>query len=765
MNGVSICVTAYKADKYILETLDSIVSQTWFDNHTNYEILVGIDGCQDTYNLIKKKYSEYPSVRFFMMDSNKGTYVTTNTLMKISKYDYLVRFDSDDIMPKNFIKDIFENCGDADYVRVNYKNFGLNKRVHISNGFCFMKKSTFELLGGYMPWLCAADSEFYKRANLQVKCVDLPKIYYDRRAHSESLENSEETSMKSKIREEYHKYTNTQSEKNLHIECVTNSYKEIVDDYNNGVTVYVTAYKAKSFIKECLDSIQRQTWFKNHDNYEILVGVDNCQETLDYLKTIMNAYKHMHVYMMNENKGTYITSNTLINIAKYNNLIRFDSDDIMKPNMIDYVMRNKKDSDVYRFYLQNFGMNRTIYLSDGIAYVKKDFMMKYGGYQPWKCTSDSEFKKRSEKFGIHKQTNEILFLRRKHEESLTEKKGIYNNTTKNKGSYRKEKQDYIKKLVIHNEEDAIIKMVTNTYEEIFSDIKPNISFNDDEKIIVTLTTWKKRISYVTDVLDTILKNTMLPDKIVINLSSEEFARGEKDIPNNVLEYIKKHPIIEINWVSGRNTRQWKKTIPTMLKYQNDCIICVDDDKLYKTNFISTLVNEHKRFPNVPITTNSMYKVNNCLQHCGCGTLDKAEYYDYFAGIDFDELYDMASSDTFFTYLSHKTGHPIKYCNKIGLVKSGKEIEPLSKSDGTSDYKKHKEMFDFLVKKYGSFNDIRIKKNTDTDKNDSKMSKAEEKVRSYVDIQGSLKPIKIIKPKPSVDIGNKKTKKIKRINFI
>lgn len=38
---------------------------------------------------------------------------------------------------------------------------------------------------------------------------------------------------------------------------------------------------------------------------------------------------------MTENVGTYITSNTLISKAKYNKILRFDSDDIMKENMVE----------------------------------------------------------------------------------------------------------------------------------------------------------------------------------------------------------------------------------------------------------------------------------------------------------------------------------------------------------------------------------------------------------------------------------------------
>ena len=36
-DGVSICITAYKAQEFIKECLDSVISQTWFKKHKNWE--------------------------------------------------------------------------------------------------------------------------------------------------------------------------------------------------------------------------------------------------------------------------------------------------------------------------------------------------------------------------------------------------------------------------------------------------------------------------------------------------------------------------------------------------------------------------------------------------------------------------------------------------------------------------------------------------------------------------------------------------------
>ena len=222
-----------------------------------------------------------------------------------------------------------------------------------------------------------------------------------------------------------------------------------------------------------------------------------------------------------------------------------------------------------------------------------------------------------------------------------------------------------------------------------------------DTIIITMTSWKKRLGNLPTVLDTIFNQTKMPNKIVINLSSEEFPNKEKDIPSNVLGYIQRHDIIEIYWIDGPNTKQWKKIIPTMLRYPNDWIICIDDDRTYWPQFIETLWDKHLQYPNNAITLNRSYKVYGYRQHCGHGTLERAEFYDNFNGIDVDEIRKFTeSSDTMFNYLLHKNAHPLIPIDGPDRSKLFKEIEPLRKSVKTGDTSAHKRIWTWLENKYG-----------------------------------------------------------------
>ena len=53
--------------------------------------------------------------------------------------------------------------------------------------------------------------------------------------------------------------------------------------------------------------------------------------------------------MMQSNKGTYITINTLIDLVKYENIIIFGSDDIMHPNMVERISKYLNGYDILKF--------------------------------------------------------------------------------------------------------------------------------------------------------------------------------------------------------------------------------------------------------------------------------------------------------------------------------------------------------------------------------------------------------------------------------
>lgn len=166
-----------------------------------------------------------------------------------------------------------------------------------------------------------------------------------------------------------------------------------------------------------------------------------------------------------------------------------------------------------------------------------------------------------------------------------------------------------------------------------------------EQIIISLTTYSRRFNNIPAVLDSIYGQTLLPDKVVLNLAIDE------TIPETVQSYISDHHI-EVNRVP--DTKVYKKLIPTLRKY-NDCIITIDDDFLYPENMIEDFMNIHEKYPHNPISGNRIvFFGRQC--HCGCASLVKREFFgDYLDLIDNEVIKNCPSDDIVYTYFINKAG--------------------------------------------------------------------------------------------------------------
>jgi len=239
---------------------------------------------------------------------------------------------------------------------------------------------------------------------------------------------------------------------------------------SEGISICLTAWKTADYIEECLDSIENQSWFKTHDNFEVLLGIDACEETLAKVKEIMHKYRNLSVYMMEKNVGTYVTTNTMMNLAQYEWLLRFDTDDIMLPNMIETLMTRKGNAEFVRFQMENFTesgvkCNRSkIQLAHGPILMKKTIFLKFKGYKDWVCSGDSDLIKRVKHYCRYFELKEVCFRRRIQKNSLTVKKDTNNKS--------EERRRFNKLLGDNNNYSTLAKcindeIITNPFYEIY----------------------------------------------------------------------------------------------------------------------------------------------------------------------------------------------------------------------------------------------------------------------------------------------------------
>lgn len=99
MSRVTILIPAYNAEKYIAETIDSILSQTF----TDFKVLIIDDGSIDGTKKIIDNYSD----QRIIYEKNKNNMQITRTLNKglnMIDSEYIVRMDADDIMVNDKIE-------------------------------------------------------------------------------------------------------------------------------------------------------------------------------------------------------------------------------------------------------------------------------------------------------------------------------------------------------------------------------------------------------------------------------------------------------------------------------------------------------------------------------------------------------------------------------------------------------------------------------------------------------------------------------------
>lgn len=110
------------------------------------------------------------------------------------------------------------------------------------------------------------------------------------------------------------------------------------------------------------------------------------------------------------------------------------------------------------------------------------------------------------------------------------------------------------------------------------------------KIIVSLTSIPSRINVLWVTLESLMRQSHLPDRIIIYLAKEEF--DGKTLPKSVLKYTKKG--VEIEYCE--NLKSHKKYYYTMKNYRNDFCITVDDDIVYSENMIENLLRTYSQYP-------------------------------------------------------------------------------------------------------------------------------------------------------------------------
>ena len=115
-----------------------------------------------------------------------------------------------------------------------------------------------------------------------------------------------------------------------------------------------------------------------------------------------------------------------------------------------------------------------------------------------------------------------------------------------------------------------------------------------EKIVVSLTSWPKRINLVYKVIDNMLRQTRRPDKVVLYLSKTQFP--DRQLPHLLKLRLERDPRFEVRYTSDIGSH--KKYYRAFKDFPDAAIVLVDDDIVYPDTMLCDLMVHYHRNPHV-----------------------------------------------------------------------------------------------------------------------------------------------------------------------
>ena len=427
---ISIVVPIYNVENYLRQCLDSISEQTY----KNFECILINDGSTDNSKQIAEEY--LTDSRFKLINqSNKGLSGARNTgISHIREESTFISFvDSDDYIYPDFLETLIEHIEDDvdiiegmidyfhDEIKVDNVCHDFEKQILISKDDKLGKLALNELRVSVFPKLFRKSlftEDFFPEGwifeDLAVvpelvihsgKWIKLPKVIYGYRIRPNSIttkEFSEEKLDVFKIFGKYDLFFKDESDgtkllveklKYLHlnyhdIEFVpeNNRYKQLykqekqkllskIADYESKalISIIVPIYNVEKYLRQCLDSIQDQSY----QNFECLLINDGSPDnSADICKEYVSKDPRFR-YIEKENGGVSSARNLGIEHSKGEYITFIDSDDWVDSDYLEVLYKSLTDekADVAVSTYKQFNMDDNNYYVHSYqrGYEKKIF--------------------------------------------------------------------------------------------------------------------------------------------------------------------------------------------------------------------------------------------------------------------------------------------------------------------------------------------------------------------------------------------------------
>lgn len=299
MPKISIIMSVYNSEKFLDESILSILEQTF----TDFEFIIIDDSSTDKSKDIIQKYAkEDKRVNFIQNKENKGLTKNLNKGLKIAKGKYIARIDADDVADKHRLQ-------------IQYDFLEKNKDIYLAGTGAYKINGKSKIIGKYSPIL---DSKKINKTLSKNNCIYHPSIMF---------RNTKDLFYRDKFTysQDYDLYLNmiTKNKKLVNIKDKLIYYRKNINNISNLKKTQqdLFAEKAREFY------IQRKNTekddYKSWDHYEILnLDIENSENkkiilsqikmkfrNKDYDKSTEFCKKYMKLYGWNKKVIIYFLVN------------------------------------------------------------------------------------------------------------------------------------------------------------------------------------------------------------------------------------------------------------------------------------------------------------------------------------------------------------------------------------------------------------------------------------------------------------------------
>ena len=128
---ISIIMPTYNCAKFIKETIESVINQTY----QNWELVIVDDCSQDNTEEVVKKFND-ERIKYYKLEKNSGAAIARTTAMKMATGNYMAFLDSDDLWKNDklekqleFMKKNNYNFTCTEYEQIDEEGNKLNKII------------------------------------------------------------------------------------------------------------------------------------------------------------------------------------------------------------------------------------------------------------------------------------------------------------------------------------------------------------------------------------------------------------------------------------------------------------------------------------------------------------------------------------------------------------------------------------------------------------------------------------------------------------